>query len=181
MTIRRFLLQISDKRANFEQWDNRTRAANTIDFVEKEAIENEDEDMPFLVRHRRCWSFRNGYYAADGDRFIPYGAHVVLPEEQSCKYIPFDLSDYEPIQGDYKIDNGVYRDLKGKPIGLGADHKQRPLRKRWMDIRTPYMDRLLKDQGFSYLVGGNMCCARLHRVRRFAPCELAHFPLSPRK
>jgi hypothetical protein len=27
------------------------------------------------------------------------------------------------------------------------------------------------------VVGGkNMCCARLHRVRRFAPCELAHFP-----
>jgi hypothetical protein len=30
-------------------------------------------------------------------------------------------------------------------------------------------------------VGGNMCCARLHRVRRFAPCELAHFPLPPRE
>jgi hypothetical protein len=26
-----------------------------------------------------------------------------------------------------------------------------------------------------------MCCARLHRVRRFAPCELAHFPLPPRE
>jgi hypothetical protein len=108
--------------------------------------------VPFLVRHRRCWSFRNGFYKADGDLFVPYGPHVVLPEEQACKYIPFDLTDYESIQGDYKIENGVYKDLKGKSIGLGADKKERPLRKRWMDIRTPYMDRLLKDQGFSYLV-----------------------------
>jgi hypothetical protein len=43
MTIRKFLLQITTKRASFEHWDNRTRAANNIDFVEKEAIENEDE------------------------------------------------------------------------------------------------------------------------------------------
>jgi hypothetical protein len=27
----------------------------------------------------------------------------------------------------------------------------------------------------------DLCCARLHRVRRFAPCKLAHFPLPPRK
>jgi len=172
-TALEFLYQISSGEGT-EPWIWRTKAAGNVDFVLKDFKNNYEKNCPILKRDRNAWSFSNLLWKATfkmgqvSEKMIPYCEDVKFEGDPSLKFIPFPLRDLEDIGPEWTIDakDGCYYDMSNEKIyDPSRDDISKKPKKRWMDIATPVIDKIMSDQKWprivklwNYVMMGRLSC-----------------------
>lgn len=115
-SIKDFIYNNIDMNIAFERWLDATNNANNITNAETYFINSKDKNFPDVVKSRNIFSFNNGIYLAEEDRFHFYNSGDIIENSLvACSYFNKEIS-------------------------------QETLEKQWYDISTPNLQKILDFQ-----------------------------------
>jgi hypothetical protein len=147
MSIKQFIYMMSKMNVSPEQWKNRTFENNTVAKVERDIMESCEDTIPVLNRLRDAWTFEDVFYDGSDDTWYEYGKDAMPPGKVAARDIPYPLKDKDKVGPDYYS----VPDVNGNMLYFNEDRKPitKPPFKSWMDIETPIVDGIMKDQGWT--------------------------------
>jgi hypothetical protein len=95
--VSEFINENIDRGRAFNEWKLLTNNTGYYKFLKTFIVEKEDESFPSLVPDRHIYSFRNGVFHTEHNKFYPYGHPALTPNIVACKFfdMDFDIQVYQ--------------------------------------------------------------------------------------
>lgn len=119
-TLVEFIHRETNKELNLDYFIMLTSTRSNIKALEEHLISCEDIQFPYLVKNRKYFSFTNGLYSAEDDRFYTY--------EEAPRHVPTTVVSSKFFEA---------------PMPEGTADMT------WDEIQTPLVDTILDHQGYT--------------------------------
>jgi hypothetical protein len=135
-TFEEFVHRMTPKEIQFQQWSNLTHSPNTVKGVVEHLRSCYDTQLPWLIKDRHAFSFRNGVYFADRNVFHPYTSEESIKDVVvAAKYFDQPFEPYEELHD--------WRDIETPTLDSILDYQELPEDvKRWIYV---FLGRMLYD------------------------------------